>query len=248
LLGDLHAGLVELDALLAERLTPERNGAIERRRREHAERHRACRGKLQAQAERERDARPLSPLSLLDCVGSVLPANAAVVEEAVTTTNTYLERLGKLRDPSGYFGHRGWALGWGLGCALGVKIAWPDRPVLALLGDGAALYGIQGLWTAAHYQLPVTFLVCNNAQYQILKVGARGMGLPAAQAGRFLGLDIVDPEIDFVGLARSLGVASVRISERDALADALRHSLAGDRPLLIDVPISRDLPGQLKYT
>ena len=111
----------------------------------------------------------MTPLTLMGALAKVLPANAAVVEEAVTTTNGTLERLGALKDPAGYFGHRGWALGWGLGCALGVKLAWPERPVLALLGDGAALYGIQGLWTAAHHRIPVTFILCNNAQYQILK-------------------------------------------------------------------------------
>jgi benzoylformate decarboxylase len=171
-----------------------------------------------------------------------------VIEEAVTTTNTYLERLGALRNATGYFGHRGWALGWGLGCALGAKLAWPDRPVLALLGDGAALYGIQGLWTAAHDRVPVTFVICNNAQYQILKVGALGLGLPHARAGRFVGLDLVEPEVDFVALARSLGVAAVRLGEPDAVADAVAESFAAGRPLLIDVPIGRELPERLGYS
>src|SRR5262249_17026432 len=144
------------------------------------------------------------------------------------------------RNATGYFGHRGWALGWGLGCAIGVKLAWPDRPVLALIGDGAALYGIQGLWTAAHERLPVTFLLCNNAQYQILKVGARGLDLPRAGKGRFLGLDLVDPEVDYVSLARSLGVEAVRLSEPDAVADAVADSFAAAGPRLIEVPISRE--------
>ena len=114
----------------------------------------------------------MTPLALMTALAGVLPDDVAVIEEAVTTTNTYLERLGAIRNATGYFGHRGWALGWGLGCSLGVKLAWPERPVLAMLGEGAAMYGIQGLWSAAHYQLPVTFVICNNAQYQILKVGA----------------------------------------------------------------------------
>ena len=80
--------------------------------------------------------------------------------------------------------------------------------MLGLLGEGAAMYGIQGLWTAARYNIPVTFVICNNAQYQILKIGAKGLDLPRAKAGQFLGLDITAPEIDFVALARSLGVAA----------------------------------------
>ena len=160
----------------------------------------------------------MTPLTLMGAVAKVLPANAAVIEEAVTTTNGTLERLGVLKDPAGYFGHRGWALGWGLGCALGVKLAWPERPVLALLGDGAALYGIQGLWTAAHHRIPVTFILCNNAQYQILKHCGEVMPLPNMAARHYLAMDLVRPEIDFVNLARSLGVEAHRITEPDELS------------------------------
>src|SRR4029077_17753325 len=124
---------------------------------------------LRAKMAAERERRPMTPLTMMGALAKVLPPDAAVVEEAVTTTNTTLERLGALADPAAYFGQRGWALGWGLGFALGVKLAWPQRPALALIGDGASLYGIQALWTAAHHNIPVTFVICNNAQYKILK-------------------------------------------------------------------------------
>jgi benzoylformate decarboxylase len=162
----------------------------------------------------------------------------------VTTTGTIFERLGALRNTSGYFGHRGWALGWGLGCSLGVKLAWPDRPVLAMLGEGAAMYGIQGLWSAAHHKLNVTFVICNNAQYQILKAGAAGFNLPAARAGQFVGMDLAGPEIDMVSLARSLGVQAERVSEPDELAAKVQTSLhSSDGPRLFDVPIQRTVAG-----
>ena len=95
--------------------------------------------------------------------------------------------------------------------------------------------------------MPVTFVVPNNAQYQILKVGASCMGLPAAQAGRFEGFDLTEPEIDFVGLSRSLGVEAVRVSEPDELCERVRQSLRGERPQLIEVPISRTVPDRLNY-
>jgi benzoylformate decarboxylase len=177
----------------------------------------------------------------------VLPGDAAVVEEAVTTTNTYLERLGAIRNASGYFGHRGWALGWGLGCAVGVKLAWPDRPVLAILGEGAALYGIQGLWTAARHKLPVTFVIANNSQYQILKVGAQQLRLPQANRGKFVGLDLREPEIDVVALSRSLGVEAHTVQDGDELADRVQASLTGNVPRLFNVPIDRKLPGKMQY-
>ncbi len=186
-------------------------------------------------------------MTFMGALARVLPPNVSVIEEAVTTTNTALERLGALKNTSGYFGHRGWALGWGLGVSIGAKLAWPDRPVLGILGEGAAMYGIQGLWSAAHHRIPVTFVIANNAQYQILKIGAAGLKLPHATAGQFEGMDIVEPEIDFVSLAKSLGVEAVRVSEPDGLSDVVRDSLAGDRPRLIDVPISRAVPSRLNY-
>jgi benzoylformate decarboxylase len=128
-----------------------------------------------------------------------------------------------------------------------VQLAWPERPVLALLGEGASMYGIQGLWTAARYRLPVTFVICNNAQYQILKVGAQQIGLPAARSGRFVGMDLAEPEIDFVSLARSLGVEAERITDPDQLESRVKESLAGDQPRLFDVPVQRASLPKLNY-
>jgi benzoylformate decarboxylase len=183
----------------------------------------------------------MTALAAMESIARALPPSVAVVEEAVTTTRTYLERTGAIKDPSGYFAHRGWALGWGLGCSIGVQLAWPDRPVLALIGEGSAMYGIQALWTAAHEKVPVTFVICNNAQYQILKVGAYGMQLPQAKQGKFEGMDLAKPEIDMVQLARSMGLKAERITEPDVLTDKLRESLGGEEPRLFDVSISRKM-------
>lgn len=247
LIGDPQAGLTELAALLDETLAPVQVAAAKARAQARGAAHQKTRDELWRRADGERSVRPLTPLALMSSLARVLPDDVAVIEEAVTTTNTYFERLGALENTSGYFAHRGWALGWGLGCALGVKLAWPERPVLAMIGEGAAMYGIQGLWSAARYRLPVTFVVPNNAQYQILKVGAQQLALPAAKTGRYEGLDLVGPEIDLVALARSLGVEAHRITEPDELADRVRESLAGDAPRLFDVPISRGAPTKLSY-
>ena len=243
-LGDLKCGLAELDPLLAKEMSDEGRQHAAARSEARAARHRESRARLRESIAGGRDRRPMSGGVLMESLARRLPENVAVVEEAVTTTNTLLERLGALRNTSGYFGHRGWALGWGLGCAAGVKLAWPERPVLAILGEGAAMYGIAGLWTAARYKLGVTFVICNNAQYQILKAGAASFGLPAATAGKFEGMDLSGPEIDMVSLSEALGVPAERVAEPDELADKVQRSLASsDGPRLFDVPIERTLSG-----
>jgi benzoylformate decarboxylase len=223
-LGNTKMSLAELEAELARSMTKDQISQATERFNRHAEIHRQARAALEREIAAQRDARPLTSLGLMSALAPVLPDDVAVVEEAVTTTNTTFERLGVLKNTTGYFGHRGWALGWGLGCAIGAQLAWPERPVLALLGEGAAMYGIQGLWSAARYRIPVTFVICNNAQYQILKIGARGLGLPRAIAHQYEGLDLVEPEIDFVSLARSLGVEAHRITQPDELSERVRAS------------------------
>ncbi|MBX3413143.1 MAG: hypothetical protein KF708_10680 [Pirellulales bacterium] len=247
LLGDTKMGLAELDTLLAERMKPAAVEAAKKRIAMHGEVQRKTQEAIRAKAVEERAMRPLSSITMMSALAGILPPDVAVIEEAVTSTNTMFERLGALKNTTGYFGHRGWALGWGLGCAIGVKLAWPERPVLAILGEGAAMYGIQGLWTAAHYKLPVTFVIANNAQYQILKIGAQGLGLPEAKAGRFLGMDLVEPEVDFIGLAQSLGVQAERITDPDELAAKVKAGLSADGPRLFDVPIQRGTPARLNY-
>ncbi len=237
-IGHTRITLTEMAEQLEEQMTSAERARASERTTKHASKHTAAREALRAAATSEQDARPMTPLALMSAIADVLPADVAVIEESVTTTNNVFERLGALKNTTGYFAHRGWSLGWGLGCALGVKMAWPDRPVLAMLGEGAAMYGIQGLWSAARYHIPVTFVICNNAEYQILKTGAEGLGLPNAKRGKFVGLDLTGPQVDFVSLAESLGVPARRVSEPDELREAVKTSLAGDQPCLIDVPIS----------
>ncbi len=237
LIGDLKAGLAELEKLVGARLTAEGAETAARRKAEMAARRRAEGRTIWEEIERQRDQRPMEGTALIGALARVLPEHAVVVDEAVTTNQNTLARLGVPRDPSGHFSHRGWALGWGLGCAMGVKLAWPERPVVALLGDGAAVYGIQGLWTAAHYRIPVVVIVCNNREYKILKMCGNVMGLPNMSAGKYVGMDLRNPEIDFAGLARSLGVEAYRVENPDEVSGRVRAALSGDKPVLLDVPV-----------
>ncbi len=235
--GHPRTVLEELAAELERTMTAEAKEAAGRRGARQGKAHAQRRASLRQEAQSQQDVRPLAPLGLMESLARVLPRDVAVIEESPTTTSGYLEETGALKNTSGYFAQRGWALGWGLNCAIGVKLAWPHRPVLAVIGDGSAMYGIQGLWTAAHYGLPVTFVITNNTEYKILKDCAQTLSLPEAAAGRFLGLDLVDPAIDFLGLARALGVAARRVSGAEELSQAVAESLRGDRPQLIEVPV-----------
>ena len=126
--------------------------------------------------------------------------------EEILSSAPGIRMLINSNDEQSFFGLRGGGIGWGLPAAIGAKIALPDRPVVALVGDGSAMYTIQALWTAARYRLPVIWVIFNNTSYRILKqrlVMLRGL---AEQADKFVGMELNDPAIDYVGLARSLGI------------------------------------------
>jgi len=245
LVGHPKPALAELAALLDQQMTSQQVEAARGRASARGSLHQAQREALRREARKQYDLRPVTPLCLMDRLAEIIPSDVAVIEESPTTAAGYFERVGMLRNTSGYFAQRGWALGWGLNCAIGVKLAWPDRPVLALIGDGSAMYGIQGLWTAACYRIPVTFLITNNTEYRILKDCARVLKLPHACAGRYLGLDVVSPPVDYVALARSLGVTACRLSEPDDVCQAVAESLAADQPHLIEVPVKRPPPTEM---
>ncbi len=246
-IGYTKVSLDELAECLRDSMSDAHTAAVIERTAKYTKVHQSARDSLAKQIEADRDIRPLTSLGLMGALARVLPDDVAVIEEAVTTTNTTFERLGVLKNTTGYFGHRGWGLGWGLGCTIGAKLAWPDRPVLGLLGEGAATYGIQGLWSAARYNIPVTFVICNNACYQILKIGAKGINLPNALDDRYEGLDLRGPEIDYVSLARSFGVEAHRITEPDEVSQRVGESLRENKLQLFDVPIARETPGRLNY-
>lgn len=245
--GHMRPALAQLTAQLQTHITPAHRADAAERIAHYSSKQLRARAELLAQAKSEQPQRPLTPLALMETISRVLPQDAAVIEEAVTTTNRVLERLGRLPTTDGYFGHRGWALGWGLGCTIGVKLAWPDRPVLGLIGDGAALYGIQGLWTAAKYRIPAVFVIPNNRTYQILKVGARGLGLEHARAGRYEGLDLAGPPIDYVSLARAFGVEAHLVTEPEELSARLAAAWSRTEPILFEVPIDASVPERLNY-
>ncbi|MEC7565891.1 MAG: thiamine pyrophosphate-binding protein [Planctomycetota bacterium] len=245
--GDTKTGLQALCDSLEDQMTASQRESASQRAKLAAANHAAAKSEIHAKIESQRDQTPLTPLCFMEAVARVLPPEIAVVEEAVTTTNTTLERLGVLRDPQGYFGHRGWGLGWGLGCTLGAQLAWPDRPVLGILGEGAAMYGIQGLWSAVKYQIPASLIIANNAQYNILKTCAQTMGLAAAQQGKYEGFDLIDPEYDLVAMAAAFGMRAVRVDTADDVSAALKESLSLAEPMLIDVPIQRVTQPKLEY-
>jgi acetolactate synthase-1/2/3 large subunit len=131
----------------------------------------------------------------------------------------------------------GGAIGQGLPVAVGAAIACPDRPVLALEGEGSAMYTIQSLWTMAREQLDVTVVIFNNRSYAILNIELERVGARAAGAKAKAQLDLTGPNLDFVALGNGMGVPSVRVDTGEELSRALDRAIADPGPHLIEALI-----------
>jgi benzoylformate decarboxylase len=167
-----------------------------------------------------------------------LPKDAVVLDEGLTSTIS-LPGLLSLRDPRGFYGLASGGLGFAVPGAIGVSLALPGRPVAVVVGDGSTLYGVQALWTAAHLKLPITYIIANNRSYRIIKerlVSFRG-------TRKFTGMDLRDPEIDFVQLARSFGLAARGVTDPQDIAPALREAFASGRPNLVDIRVADGFGG-----
>lgn len=198
----------------------------------------AQRERLREQALRAIDTTPIDPALLALRFTEALPRDAVVVDEGMVST-TSLPKLLALRDTRAYHGLASGGLGFALPGAVGIGLAQPGRPVAAIVGDGSAMYGIQALWTAAHEQLPITYVIANNRGYRIIK--ERLLSFRGTE--RFTGMDIREPDLDFVGLATSFGLPATRVAHPNDLAPALHEAFASGRPNLIDVRVADGFGG-----
>lgn len=188
---------------------------------------------------------PMSPAYVARQMREAAASNAVLVDESVTST-AFVRTLFTLNEPNTFFYAKGGSLGLGLPEAVGVKLAMPDRQVICSVGDGTALYTIQGLWSAARYGLAVKFVVFNNASYAILKGGLLAMKGASAERGVFVGMDMTEPEIDFVKMAESMGLAARRVMKSSELRPALDWAFGETGPTLLNVAIVRDVRSVLR--
>jgi benzoylformate decarboxylase len=238
ILGDPKATLPDITAALGAHMSAGAKGAIAARLKSTTETIKKDLEAFRAKARALAGKTPVQPLALLEAIGAMLPKDAVVIEEVLSSAPG-IRMLINSNDEQSFYGLRGGGIGWGLPAAIGAKVALPDRPVVALIGDGSAMYTIQALWTAAHYRLPVIWVIFNNTSYRILKqrlVMLRGL---AEQADKFVGMELTDPALDFVGLARSLGIEGQRAKTVKEATDLIGKALKDGTALLIDVDMER---------
>ncbi|MEO8927101.1 MAG: acetolactate synthase large subunit [Caulobacteraceae bacterium] len=179
---------------------------------------------------------PLTPAAAGAAIARHMPEGAIVSDDSVTSGQAVLA-LTRGARPHDWLGLTGGAIGQGIPAAVGAAVASPGRKVVSLNGDGAAMYTIQGLWTLARERLDVTVVVFANQAYRILgiELGRTGAGNPGPAASRLLSLD--DPAIDWVSLAKGLGVPAGRCETAEAFDAAFARAMAEPGPHFIEAAI-----------
>jgi len=169
---------------------------------------------------------------LMSRIAASLPSDAVLVDEGLTSSRL-LPELVPYTDARSYFGLASGGIGFAMAGVIGLQLAQPQRPHVAVIGDGSSMYSIQALYTAAQMKLPISWVIANNRGYAILKQRV------AAYHGtnRFIGMDFDEPPIDFAALARSLGVEARTVSTKEELDDALAWSVQLEQPSLLDVQL-----------
>ena len=198
------------------------------------------------------DDAPISLPRLFRELDRQMESDAYIVSEVVTSDDhirrsVTFDHKAAPDERRRNFDTTGGILGWGCAAAIGVKIGNPDKEVWCLTGDGAFNFGSQALWSATRYEVPIGFIVFNNGEYQ---ANRRNSGLyqgRMAATGKFLGVNLGHPDINYVSIADAYGIEGERIEGPAGLASAIRRckrAMADGRPYLVDVIIERRFDGK----
>ncbi len=236
--GDIKVSLAELNDVLQKSMSARAHETAEIRAKGIAREKKRMTDAFREKARQERDSVPISVSRLMQELKDALKPGTLVVDDCWSSSRT-LRRTMDFTEPESFQRSRGGgSIGWGMSGPLGVKLACPDRPVVAVVGDGSAMWSIQSLWTAAHYDIPVTYVICANARYCQVKIMQK-LILGEKAKGRDLGMDLAEPRIDFCQLAQAMGVRGQKVERPEELGEALKSALESGKPGLVEVYIEK---------
>jgi benzoylformate decarboxylase len=199
----------------------------------------ARRAAAAANLEKLHDASPMAPVRAIAELSRSIPDNAVIVDESITASLEVAHHFEE-RTNGDYYGGRGGGIGQGIAGAIGVQVANPDRRVVAISGDGSAMYSIQAFWSAAHHDLPIIFVILSNREYRVLK-----HNLDIYRARFDIGsnkpyphMDLTRPTLGFPEMAQGMGVPGETVTEADGIVAAMERAIASEGPYLLEIVVS----------
>ena len=183
---------------------------------------------------------PISPARMMSELAKSIPKNSIVVDDSISN-RAAMRHYFPANERNDIRGVRGQSIGGGIGATMGTKCAFPDRPVLGIIGDGSAMMTVQGLWTAANDNIPCVFVICNNGMYRVLKVNFNVyqkeiLHEPEPAGDNLLYSDFVTP-FNLCTIAEGMGLHSERVTDPNEISGAVERALSCGKPALIDIVI-----------
>jgi benzoylformate decarboxylase len=160
--------------------------------------------------------------------------NNIVIEEALVSSRNLLKFL-PFKNNKDFYGLASGGIGWAISGSIGVSLANPTKTIIAIIGDGSSMYAIQSIWTAAHYNLPIIYVIANNEGYRIIKERLESFHKNTT----FIGMDFNKPKIDFVKIANAMGVESTKVSKPQDLKSLFKQTFKYKKPYLIEVLLEK---------
>lgn len=239
LVADLPTAIDQLTAALEEDAPTSFHAAAAARNEVFAEAQQKARDASEARLQSLWDDQPMSPARAMFEIRQALPDDVVIVDESITASLEVADRF-DFAAPGDYYGGRGGGIGQAIAGVIGIKVAYPDRPVVALSGDGSTMYSIQALWSAAHHDLPIVFIIFSNREYRVLKhnLDIYRQRFDAQSNRPYPHMDLNEPVLGFVDMARGMGVDAAAVTDPEELGPAVATALASGGPYLIDVVIS----------
>lgn len=194
------------------------------------------RGILAAEYRPAVPAGQLTPENICATIAALIPEDAIIVDEGLTTSIPFYP-MTKGLPPHSYMTIAGGSIGYGMPCATGAALACPGRPVINIQADGSAAYTMQSLWTQAREKLNVITLICSNRGYNIIRVELARAGIASAGPNTLKLIDIDDPALNWVKIAEGMGVQAGAVSTAEELAFMFRRALLEPGPYLIEMAV-----------
>lgn len=228
--GDIAHALARLTQLVGDDPSYQQRAAALATRK--AQENEKAQERLAALWERQ----PMTPARALHELGKALPEHVVIADESITAIGDVVQSF-PLGECSNFYAGRGGGIGQGVAGALGTAIAHPNRPVVGISGDGSAMYSIQALWTAAHHQLNILFVILSNREYRVLKHNLQTyrQRFDAPSNKPYPHMDLSNPLLGFATIANGMGVPAQTIEQPDDIKDAVNMAMKTEGPYLIDL-------------
>jgi benzoylformate decarboxylase len=168
-------------------------------------------------------------------IKDVTTSDTVIVDDCWSSSGMLRQVLDLAKPKTFFRSRKGGSIGWGLPGALGVSLGLPGKKVVAVVGDGSAAWSMQSLWTAARYQIPVTFVILNNATYRQVKLVRKLVLGDYPLNEKHVGMELDSPVMNFSMLAQSMGVKGETVKDPGDLGRALKSAINSGEPRLVEV-------------